>query len=301
MAENDNRPKDTAFRQQRLKAFKPVHSAKSSAIILFLASLFFFTFGILLYVENNNQTEYYIQYGDRCQGVKSCEVWVKIPATMKQPIFFYYELENFYQNYRLYVKSKSYTQLRGDSPSSTELSYCNKARYNRDFVGYYTGKTLDSSETARPCGLIARSVFNDTFSITGHSLEVEDIVTSTDRDMYQQKDLEKEWTDMDEHFIVWMKIAPMPTFRKLFGIVRKDIQSGTLRVAIQNNYDMGGWDGKKHFVLSTAGKFGGRNFILGIVFLVSGTFCFLCSLVFASAMMFCKQKWMEQDPRTWKF
>jgi hypothetical protein len=34
---------------------------------------------------------------------------------MEAPIFVYYELENFYQNHRRYVKSRSYKQLRGES------------------------------------------------------------------------------------------------------------------------------------------------------------------------------------------
>ena len=184
MENQDNKPKDSAFRQQRLRAFKPVHTAKSSAVIFLIASLFFFTFGILLYVECNNQTEYKTQYNEICTGLSSCFANFNIASQISAPVFLYYEMENFYQNYRLYVKSMSYTQLRGDQASSTELANCNGARYNKDFIGYYTGKTLAPDDTARPCGLIARSVFNDTFIIADYDIEVENIVSSIDRDMF---------------------------------------------------------------------------------------------------------------------
>jgi hypothetical protein len=34
---------------------------------------------------------------------------------MKAPVFFYYQLDNFYQNHRRYVKSKNYKQLMGET------------------------------------------------------------------------------------------------------------------------------------------------------------------------------------------
>lgn len=300
MSEKSNKPKDTAFRQQRLKAFKPVHTAKSSALIFLGSSLVFFTFGILLYVECNNQKEHWTTY-DHCKIDEPCTIKLEISSTMQHPVYVYYQLTNFYQNHRLYVKSKSYTQLRGDKPSSTELENCKGARYNKDFAGYYKGKTLNADSTARPCGLIARSVFNDTFAIEGYDIDTDDITTETDRKMFKSVDKNKEWTDMDEKFINWMKIAPLPTFRKLYGAIRKDVESGEITINVGNHYDVGEWDGEKAIVLSTSGMFGGKNIVLGVVFITAGVFCFVCSLVFTSAALFCKQKWLEQDPRLWKF
>lgn len=43
---------------------------------------------------------------------------------MIAPIYLYYELRNFYQNYRLYVRSRSYAQLRGEEVTSAELAKC---------------------------------------------------------------------------------------------------------------------------------------------------------------------------------
>ena len=40
---------------------------------------------------------------------------------MKAPVYVYYELSNFYQNHRKYVKSLSFSQLRGELVSADEL------------------------------------------------------------------------------------------------------------------------------------------------------------------------------------
>ena len=42
----------------------------------------------------------------------ACSVNVDLP-NMKAPVYFYYKLDNFYQNHRRYVKSKNEDQLAG--------------------------------------------------------------------------------------------------------------------------------------------------------------------------------------------
>jgi LEM3 (ligand-effect modulator 3) family / CDC50 family len=299
MAGQDKKPKNTSLKQQRLWAFRPVHSVESSLIILSVCGLIFITLGITFYVGYSNQTEYSVRYNDSCTG-SACIQYIQVPTTIPGPVFVYYELENFYQNYRLYVKSKSYTQLRGGNPPSSELSYCNGARYNKDFAGYYTGKTLNPDDTARPCGLIARSVFNDTFRIPGYTIDTSKIVTSVDKSMYEDIP-SNEWRTIDEHLITWMKISPLPNFRKLWGVIYSDVNAGKLEIDISNNYDVSGWNGTKNIILSTNGMLGGKNIFLWIFFICAGAFCFLCCLFFIFGIICCKSKWTEQDPSLWRF
>ena len=66
----------------------------------------------------------------------------------------------------------------------------------------------------------------------------------------------------DEHFIVWMRPAGLPNFRKLWGRIEKD------------HYK---WD--KSIILSITNKFKGKILFLGVCFIVIGIF----SLVFGFA------------------
>jgi hypothetical protein len=90
-----------------------------------------------------------------CQGVdpstgaitQSCDISVKIEADMEPPVYVYYQLDNFYQNHRRYVKSRSDKQLRGEEVDPALLDDC--APLNKE-----------GTKTLNPCGLIANSMFN---------------------------------------------------------------------------------------------------------------------------------------------
>ena len=61
-----------------------------------------------------------------------------------------------------------------------------------------------------------------------------------------------QWIDMeDPHFIVWMRTAGLPNFRKLWGKIKKDLPVDSYKILIQNNYKVSNFKGKKSFVLST--------------------------------------------------
>ena len=77
-----------------------------------------------------------------------CTINITIDATMSAPIYVYYELQNFYQNHRRYVKSRNDNQLQGTVyTSSGDVSTC-------DPLISRNGRIL------HPCGLIAQSFFN---------------------------------------------------------------------------------------------------------------------------------------------
>jgi len=42
----------------------------------------------------------------------------------------------------------------------------------------------------------------------------------------------------DEHFIVWMRTAGLPNFRKLWGSIKGELKAGSYFVSIQNNYQV---------------------------------------------------------------
>jgi len=84
---------------------------------------------------------------------------LSIDKDMSAPIYMYYQLDNFYQNHRRYVKSRSDVQLRnGDL---FEVSGSCEPLATRSCGPSADGKKGDCA--VYPCGLIAWSVFNDSF------------------------------------------------------------------------------------------------------------------------------------------
>ena len=80
----------------------------------------------------------------------------------------------------------------------------------------------------------------------------------------------------DEHFIVWMRLAGVPHFRKLYGRIRDvDLKKGdTLVFDITSNFEVSSFEGTKGLVLATENFIGGRNFGIVILFVISSLISF---------------------------
>jgi len=196
---------------------------------------------------------------------------------MKAPVFVYYQLDNFYQNHRRYVKSKDYKQLMGETVALDNLGLCDPIKTNADLANVgiknnINGTALDPKAAAIPCGLIAKSIFTDSYKITNQATSAsvnvyqKDIAWSSDvkyKFLNQAEPVnatgdkttykEIQWIDVtQEHFIVWMRTAGLPNFRKLWGKLNVctglettpctakdvDLVAGKYNIDIQNNYDV---------------------------------------------------------------
>lgn len=82
-----------------------------------------------------------------------CSLQFDIPTNIGPPVLLYYRLTKFYQNHRRYVKSLNQDQINGKFVSNGTISDsdCSPLKLNGSGYAYY------------PCGLIANSLFNDTF------------------------------------------------------------------------------------------------------------------------------------------
>jgi hypothetical protein len=233
---------------------------------------------------------------------KVCTLTFHTDADMNGPVYVYYELDNFYQNHRRYVKSRSDLQLAGTiytSASDSGISDCDPL-------------TSRGGRVLHPCGLVANSYFNDTFALSPGSnftMNEKDISWASDRSKkfvaISQADQIKYASQVvfinetypgvgnvdNEHFIVWMRPAALPNFRKLYGRIEKDIPAGSqLKFDVTAHYPVSGFDGKKSLVISTLSFMGGKNPFLGVAYIVVGVLCLAMAGVFAVKQRFGARK-----------
>lgn len=348
------RPEDTKFKQQRLNAWQPVLTPERVSLIFLLIGIIFIPIGAVLLQKSNEIVEVSLQYdGDgadssasscaitEANAATACSVTLTVPEKMEGTVWVYYQIDNFYQNHRRYVKSRSATQLLGEEDVD--------GNFKTDCDPLYE---TDSNLKLNPCGLIANSMFNDVIELStvAYDMSTSDISWQSDRnDKFKQvagfksaqctialpcttvaetalactgllsaTDCES-YTDStgtdyvfyypdnaktqylyetypdiisplegveSERFIVWMRTAALPNFRKPYGKISGGVEKGTdLTFAITNNFDVSEFEGKKYIVLSTVNAYGGKNPFLGVAYLVVGALCLFFSVIF-----FLKQK-----------
>ncbi|CAI0555429.1 unnamed protein product [Linum tenue] len=184
---NSKRPKYSKFTQQELPACKPILTPGWVISAFLLVSVIFVPIGVASLFASRDVVEVVDRYETACipaqnrtnkvayiqsSANKICVRTLTVPKRMKAPIYIYYELDNFYQNHRRYVKSRNDMQLRSNS-SQDDTSNCKP-------------EDLINGTAIVPCGLIAWSLFNDTYSFSrgNESLNVnkKDISWKSDRD-----------------------------------------------------------------------------------------------------------------------
>merc|ERR1719379_276974 len=85
----------------------------------------------------------------------------------------------------------------------------------------------------------------------------------------------------NEHFIVWMRTAGLPTFRKLYAKIDKDLEAGeTVTIDVESRFNVTSFQGKKRLVLSTISWIGGKNSFLGIAYIIVGSISAVLSIGF---------------------
>jgi len=280
------RPANTAFKQQQLKAWQPILTPKPVISTFIILGTIFIPIGVVLLVASNNVVEAGQRYDNlsNCELNTTCTITVTVQDKMTAPVYFYYRLENYYQNHRRYVKSRNDQQLRGSPVSSySSLEDCDPMISKDD--------SSDESNFYLPCGLIAWSLFNDTFSLSKDN----NSIPLRKQGIAWASDAEKKFNNLpadapgirviqdfeDEDFIVWMRTAGLPNFKKLYRIIDQDLEPGNYNITIVNNYPVYQFSGSKFVVLSTTTWIGGKNPFLGYAYIIVGAICILLGLCFA--------------------
>ncbi|EXK39476.1 hypothetical protein FOXG_05364 [Fusarium oxysporum f. sp. lycopersici 4287] len=372
------RPANTAFRQQRLKAWQPILTPKTVLPLFFAIGIIFAPIGGALLYASAQVQEIRLDYTDciekaptlgkdgggfrgmpgsavstafkssntsvNAQWAKESNVTVKldngvsvsnprchlkftIPEEMGPPVLFYYHLTNFYQNHRRYVLSFDTDQLKGHKRSYSDI-------HNSDCTPLYG----EGNKPYYPCGLIANSMFNDTFSSpvlsnppkassndtwVYHMQNNTGISWDSDKDLYGETQYNytdilppPNWHDRYpkgytketpppnlkewEAFQVWMRTAGLPTFSKLYQ--RNNTQamwSGTYDLVIDYRFPTLKYKGTKSVIISTRTVVGGRNPFLGIAYVVVGGVCIVLGTVFTVTHLIRPRKLGDHTYLSW--
>eukprot|EP00026_Physarum_polycephalum_P010498 Phypoly_transcript_10662.p1 GENE.Phypoly_transcript_10662~~Phypoly_transcript_10662.p1 ORF type:complete len:312 (+),score=34.73 Phypoly_transcript_10662:142-1077(+) len=279
------RPANTAFKQQRLKAWQPILTPRPVILSFLIIGIVFIPIGAGIVYSSNQVVESDVEYTTSCNLTQSCNVSIEVKQKMKHPVYMYYRLENFYQNHRRYVKSRSDDQLKGLKVSSYgALTDCDPVIVPKG------APNKNASFLINPCGLIASSLFNDSFLLFDPSgqpvvLQKDGIAWKSDKEKKFKNPKDGPGIRVipdfeDEDFIVWMRTAGLPDFKKLHRIINTDLEPGNYTVQVRNNFPVSTFSGKKHIVLSTTTWIGGRNPFLGYAYIVVGAICFILGIVF---------------------
>ena len=245
-----------------------------------------------------------------------CTLYFTIPEQMGPGVFLYYELTNFYQNHRRYMKSMDYLQLL-DKPRTADQLQKDQCKP--------LGRDPNTGLAVYPCGLIANSVFNDTFAspvlinaenapIRNYSMSEKNIIWSEEYRHYRTPTYNVSeivpppfWQGAEgpfgypsgryeegkvfdpsknEHFQVWMRTAAFPYFRKLYK--RNDTDPmipGRYSLVVEDNYPVNMFKGTKSVVLSTSSWIGGRSLVIGASHISVAALCFLLGIVLSGMQL----------------
>lgn len=297
--ESSSIPTQTVFSQQRLDAWRPLFTPFVVVAICFSVGTAFVIIGAVFYGISARQFEADVRYDDVCGNSTNCSVTVTLDRDVESVFFLSYKLTNFFQNHQRYLWSRSYDQLRGEYVDYNGMSDCGRFRA--------VGDPANSSNWLLPCGAVALSFFNDTFRFARDDIQAKfnefGISWRSDREKIF-KELSNEYTDgqrwlnatfagdqTNEHFIVWMRAAALPTFVKPYTkSVETLLPKGEYRIDINNSYPTALFGGEKHIVLSAISGIGSRNNALGIAYLAVGAVIDILGVVVAVMNLICPRR-----------
>lgn len=361
LREGSKRPSASAFNQQELNAWRPVLTARSVVGLFATIGVLFVPIGIVILHASDSVVE--VTSGDYSGSCcvsncgtpptygqvdrNPCNVSVTVTREMQPPIYAYYQLTNFFQNHRRYVYSRDDRQLSGlDADAADVEDACSEGGHMHHVYG---GGAGGAASLINPCGLVAWSVFNDSFAMRRPNggapvpLDQTDIAWRTDREHKYANNRNGStgqnfppfahertrtcaelptaalvaacvaadvphagwcfegsgYCAEDQHFMVWMRAAGLPNFRKLFAVINEPLAVGTYTVSVSNGFDgpagltnaatglpqpflypVSTFGGTKAFVLSTSSWIGGKNPFLGYAYVFAGVVFLVLALTF---------------------
>ncbi|TSO67436.1 Cell cycle control protein 50B [Bagarius yarrelli] len=296
----NNRPDNTAFTQQRLPAWQPILSAGIVIPGFTIIGLAFIAIGVALFVTSQNikvlERDYTgttvdsscAQCVDPVKINCKCEVNFTFTELFEGPVFFYYGLTNYYQNYRSYGVSLDPNQLVGDTKYFLIVDGKKTlVPFDRKGIAWWTDYNVKYRNPAFVNGSFANAFAGTTKPI------------NWPRPVYELDPSDQANNGfLNQDFLVWMRRAALPNFRKLYGRITggayaNGLPVGNYSLEINYNYPVRSFGGTKSVVFTNVSWMGGKNQFLGIAYLVMGSLCIVMAVVML--IVYAKYKFSDDD------
>merc|ERR1712156_1171294 len=298
------------YLEQKSRVYTPDYSPANLWKYYFGAAVAFGVLGFALFVQAWMVTEVVIDYTECCQpqpsGSCTCPKNLVTDSEggdvfpIQGPILIYYYIENFHQNHRGYEDDRDDKQLAGKTIEGADCA--------------------DNTINVQPCGFAANTIFtdkildikNDDTSRTSqvkvgmsHPKLKEDLSYSMEKYAYaapkrSPKPTKPErWTEemhdnylanepsFMEDFKVWMRLAPLPKFRKLWyrmGDQMDKLDKGTIEIEVK--WPPGDVDSslkipnlRKKIILTQQSFMGTKSYSKSLISLILAVFFVVCGVI----------------------
>lgn len=164
-------PSDAKLWQQKIPAVQLVYTPACVGVTLFVTGIIALMLGLVLYFYAAQVVEVSGTYAGTSNSLckdtakEPCQVPIVLDKDMSGPIFFYYTLTNFYSNHRRFVNSRSDTMNRGSFDESDPTLRKDGTTLVETCEGFDSYNVDGRRIFYYPCGLVARSLFNDSFQL----------------------------------------------------------------------------------------------------------------------------------------
>jgi len=293
------------YLEQKSRVYTPDYSPANLWKYYFGAAVAFGVLGVALFVQAWMVTEVVIDYTECCQpkpsGSCTCPKNLVTDSEggdvfpIQGPILIYYYIENFHQNHRGYEDDRDDKQLAGKTIEGADCA--------------------NNTRNVQPCGFAANTMFTDEIldikdaskksQVTGSggTKLKEDLSYSMEKYAYAapKHNLSKPagWDDtmhnrymanefsFMEDFKVWMRLAPLPKFQKLWyrmGDQMDKLEKGTIEIEVK--WPPGGVPSslkipnlRKKIILTQQSFMGTKSYNKCLISLILAVFFVVCGFI----------------------
>lgn len=333
-----NRPDDSAFSQQTMRSVQLEITWRAVLTSSICVGALLMLLGIIVLAVSAHVVQIRILYSGKARGSiwsvfddasdtllqggqwnctepSTCANVATVARTMEPPIYLYYLLDPFYQNYPDYWESAdkgvagAWEELTGNIQSlGVERQLCQR---------FPTWENQNQTVYPFPCGLAATSFFNDTFEVrdsTGKVLEIDhsNVAWPTDVQRFQNPSASEGYPQSPMHrwlfdrypaivnasegvrnqrFVAWMRAQAWPNMLKPYGRILTRLEQNTrLNITISSQFPVSHLGVRKQLLLTTTTPLGGRSGALGYFMVFTGSVCWMISLIVLAIQVCCKRE-----------